>query len=287
MFELVKTTTADGLYLHGLLKRGDKAKYAILHIHGFEGDFFTNKFIPVESSALKDNGYSFLSVQTRGSSSECELDKTDGTTQMYGAHYELLKEAYHDIDAWIEFLVEKGYHKIILQGHSLGTIKIVRYLAEGSHTKFVDKLILLSPTDVHSLVGMVTKGKYKDYVRTSKQKVDQGKGLEKTPDEYADLRLSYQTYVSWFTFDHFGKMFNFGDPENNFMILNKIDIPVKAIVGDKDEYFHPSDPKDPQEAMDMLKLNINSFDYKIIEGAGHRYEDKEHELAQEIILFLE
>jgi pimeloyl-ACP methyl ester carboxylesterase len=287
MFDLVKTTTEDGLYLHGLLRKGDKSKYAVLHVHGFEGDFFSNRFIPVVANAVKDNGHTFLSVQTRGAGSITEFHKIDGSSITVGSHMELLKDAYKDLDAWIEFLLEKGYQKIVLEGFSLGCTKVVRYLAEGHHTKFVDKLILLSPSDLHTLMDIVTEGKYQDYLRAAKQKIQKGEGEEIVPKSYGDINLSYQTYASWGTFDHFGKMFNFGDSDNNFMLLNKIDVPVKLIVGEKDDYFHPANPNHPEEAIDIMKLNINDFNHSLIKDADHQFSGKEHELAQEVILFLE
>ncbi len=287
VFELVKTSTEDGLYLHGFFKKGEKNNYAVLHVHGFEGDFFSNSFITVVTNALKENGHSFLSVQTRGTGQEYEIQTTEGESKTYGSHYELLKEAHMDIDAWIEFLVENGHHNIVLQGHSLGAIKAVRYLAEGKHTKYVKKLILLSPFDVHALVEVITDGKYKEYIRMAKQKIEQGKGQEIIPESYINMRMSYQTYASWLTMDHFGKMFHFADEENSFMLLNKMDIPVKAIVGSEDELFHPINPGDPEEAMGTMKLNIPNFSYKIIEDGDHVFNGKEHDLAHEVLVFLD
>ncbi len=287
MFELVKTTTEDGLYLHGFFKKGEKNNYAVLHIHGFEGDFFSNDFIPVETNALKENGYSFLSVQTRGTGAEYEVIDVNGESKMYGSHYELLKEAYKDIDAWIEFLVENGHHDIVLQGHSLGAVKAVRYLAEGNKTQYVKKLILLSPFDMHSLAEIITDGKYKEYLNIAKEKIEEKKGEELIPESYVNMRMSYQTFASWLTMDHFGKMFHFSDEDNSFMLLNKIEIPVKGIVGDKDEFFHPMNPGNPEEAMGIMKLNIKDFEYKIIPGADHVFTDKEHDLAHEVLTFLD
>ena len=268
MFELVETTTKDGLYLHGLLKKGEKSKYAVLYIHGFEEDFYSSNYIPVIADALKDNSHTFLSVETRGSGSETEIRTTDEASRMLGSHFEILKEAYMDIDAWIEFLVEKGYHNIILLGHSLGCSKIVRYFAEGSHTKYVQKLVLMAPVDFHALTEVVTDGKYKDFIHVAKQKRQQGKGIELVPNAYSDLRISYQTFESILTLDHFGKMFNYADKDNNFMLLNKIDVPVKALAGSKDHYVNPMNPNHPEEAMDILKLNINNFEYNIFKRCG-------------------
>ena len=287
IFDLVKTATEDNLYLHGLFKKGDKKNYTVLHIHGFEDDFFKNQFITVEANALLENGHSFLSVQTRGTGSEFEIKTTENDSKMIGSHLELLKEAYMDIDAWIEYLIENGFHNIVLQGHSMGSVKAVRYLAEGAHTKYIKKLILLTPIDVHAFAEIITDGKYKEYLSMAKKKIEKGEGEEIIPESYINMRMSYQTFASYLTMDHFGKMFNFADEDNNFMLLNKIDIPVKAIVGNEDELFHPINPTDTQEAIDIMKLNIKDFEFKIIEGAGHTFFNKEHDLTNEVLTFLE
>jgi len=288
IFDLVKTNTEDNLFLHGLFKRGnDKEKYAVLHIHGFEGDFFSDQFLTVEANGLLENGHSFLSAQTRGTGSEFEFTTTAGEIKEIGCSYELMKDAYKDIDAWVEYLVENGFHNIVLQGHSLGTVKVIRYLAEGNHTKYIKKVVLLSPIDIHALIEIASDGKYKEYLSQAKKKIDKGEGREIMPESFINMRVSYQTFASWLTMDHFGKMFNFADEDNNFMLLNKIDIPVKAIVGSDDNLFHPMNPTNTQEAIDIMKLNIQDFKYMIIEGAGHIFTSKEHDLAHEIISFLE
>jgi len=287
IFDLVKTNTEDNLYLHGLFKKGEKKNYAILHIHGFEGDFFSNQFLTVEANGLLENGHSFLSVQTRGTGGETDIRTTSGESKIVGSYLEQMKEAYMDIDAWVEYLVENGFHNIVLQGHSLGTVKAVRYLAEGAHTKYIKKLILLAPFDAHALVEVTSDGKYREYLAEAKKKIEKGEGEDLMPDSYIDMRMSYQTFASMLTMDHFGKVFNFADPDNNFMLLNKIDIPVKAVVGRDDVFFNPIDPTDPQAAIDIMKLNIQDFEYTIIDGAGHVFENKEHDLAHEIISFLE
>ncbi len=289
MYELVKTSTKDNLFLYGFLRRGDKSKTAILHIHRYEGDFYSDPFVTIEADSLKQNGYTFLSVETRGSYSEREFEYTDGSFKMIGAHYELLKDAYKDIDAWIEFLIENGYHNIVLQGHSLGAMKAVRYFAEGTHTKYLKKLIIVSPPDIHSLAEIMSEGKYKNYLSIAKDKVERGEGEEIAEKSIFKLRMSYQTILSWLTMDHFGKMFNFSDKDNNFMLLNKIDIPVKVIVGEKDQFINPKSEhnKPVQEAVDILKLNIKDCVEVVIPEADHNYKGKEHEFAQEIIPFLE
>ena len=46
---LLQATTSDGLYLHGYYVPSKNKKTAILHIHGFEGNFYENNFVHVLS----------------------------------------------------------------------------------------------------------------------------------------------------------------------------------------------------------------------------------------------
>lgn len=286
MFEVVRTTTADNLVLSGLLSEGDKHKPLVLHIHGFEGDFFTHEFISAISENLHKNNVAFLSVQTRGTANEFLYKSITGDWKQYGAHFELLEEAYLDIDAWVQFAHSMGYSDVVLQGHSLGTIKVVRYLFEGKHKERVRKLILLAPFDRTYLIERFASGKWQEFVMIAKQKVSEGKGGEIIPTEFDEVVMSYKTYVSWHDENDFQHMYDFFDEHYTFPILNKIETPVKVIVGTKDEYFHPSNAEHPEEAIEALKANIKDFQYKLIENAEHSYTGYENIVADEVVNFV-
>lgn len=287
MFDLVSTVTKDNLYLHGLLIEGDKEKPAIIHIHGFQGDFFTNEFVMSIAREFKKNNVTFLTVQTRGTGIESELyTTTPSKGKVIGSSFELLEEAYIDIDAWIEFIQKKGYKNIVLEGHSLGTMKIVRYLFEGNNKEDIKKLILLAPFDIIQLAKQSTKGKWEEYLKIAEQKVEEGKGIEIIPNEFLDAKMSYQTYVSHHKKTDFEYMFAFHDKSYKFPILNQIKIPVKVIVGKNDPYFHPSNLKNPEEAINILSKNIKSFEYKLVENAGHIYTNQEEFVADEVFKFI-
>ncbi len=49
--KLVQVATSDGLYLQGYFAP-KKGKVALLHIHGFEGNFYENKFVQVLADEL-------------------------------------------------------------------------------------------------------------------------------------------------------------------------------------------------------------------------------------------
>lgn len=65
--KLLQITTADGLYLHGYYVPSKGKENALLHIHGFAGNFYENDFVHVLASELEYKKVAFLTVNTRGS----------------------------------------------------------------------------------------------------------------------------------------------------------------------------------------------------------------------------
>lgn len=287
MYDLVRVKTKDKLFLRGLYIGGDKNKPAIVNIHGFQGDFFNQEFGIKIAEKLKENNFGFISMQNRGSGIEAEIyaDNPEGVI-FGGSDFELLEEAYLDIDAWIEFLLDQGYKEIILQGHSLGTMKVSRYLLEGKYADSVIKLILLAPFDIMQLLEDATKGKWPEYLKIAEEKVKEGNGREIIPEYFLDVKMSYQTYVSHHTQNDFEKIFAVHDKTYSFPLLNKISIPVKIVVGDKDPFFHPSNPENPQEAMDILLKNIKNSEGLLVKGSAHIYDGYEDLVAEEVLKFV-
>ena len=252
--KLVQVCTSDGLYLHGYHNESSDKKTVLLHIHGFEGNFYENNFIHVLSKELEKNDIGFLSVNTRGNGKITDFNTKDGNLITIGSWNELLEEAHLDISAWIEFLISKNYENIILSGYSLGTFKVVRYLFEGKYTDKIKKLILLAPFDI---------------------KIDED-----------CKQISEKTYESWVNDTDFSKMFNFSDKSYSFPILNKIEIPVKTIVGSKDNCFCLSNPNHPQEILNILLKNIKNSEGVVIQDAEHSYEPYPEKMAEEVIQFI-
>jgi pimeloyl-ACP methyl ester carboxylesterase len=77
-------------------------------------------------------------------------------------------------------------------------------------------------------------------------------------------------------------MFEFCSKDYDFPVLKKIKIPTKIIVGSKDEYFYPSNPKHPEGAMGILLKNITNSTGKIIDGAIHSFKPHEDVMVREV-----
>lgn len=280
---LVETATTDSLILHGFFapQAGDTA---VLHIHGYEGNFYENHFTHVLSSAFQEKNITFLTTNNRGNGKDTTFNTIDGNEKRIGANFELLSEAYLDIDAWIKFLLDQGYTNIILQGHSLGTIKVVRYLFEGSYTNSIKKMILLAPFDKNGIAEHESDGQWITYLKEAEEKVKQGKGEEIIPKYFKDtLTMSYQNYASWYEDAELSRMFDFYDKSYDFPVLKKIAVPTKIIVGTKDPYFHPSNPEHPEEAMNILLKNIPNSEGVLIEEAEHSFAPHEDILEKEVL----
>lgn len=272
MSEEISITTSDNKKFSGIYLKGSKNKPAIIYVHGMFGDYKTPNFVNNLKKELTKNNIAYLATNNRG--------KGDNS------NYELLEESHLDITANIKFLIDKGYTKIILIGHSAGTVKIVRYLFDGEYKNDVIKLILIAPID--PLGGRIVHGRnnIEEFLKRAQEKVDQGKGKEMITSEFDHDDVSYQTFISWYKRDDLGRMFEFYNKNYDFPILNQIKIPVKAIVGTKDKYLHPTNPEHPEEAMDILSKNIQNFDFKIVSGSGHNFNGFEEELVTETINFV-
>ncbi len=157
-----------------------------------------------------------------------------------------------DISAWLKFLLDEGYQEIILQGHSLGTIKVVRYLFEGEYKDKISKLILLAPFEKH----------------------------------IPSSDLSPQTFESWNNQSDLARVFDFSATDYDFPILKQIKIPTKIIVGEKDEYFYPSNPNDFQRIMNLLLSHIPNSQGVFIPDTVHSYKPNEELMSKEVVGFI-
>jgi len=240
----------------------------------------------VNNTSTNEQNVTFLVVNTRGCEKIKDFNTVSGENKTIGARHELLEESPIDIDAWIEFLIGQGYEEIILMGHSLGTMKVVRYLHEGKYKNKIKKLILLSPFDKKGLLQTYTETQIEELLIKAQEIVDQNRADEMISPEFDAIVVSYKTYISWYKQDDLGRMFEFVTKDYKFPALAKINVPTKIIVGSIDEFFHQSNPGHPEEAMEMMLKYIPQSEGKIIDGAVHSFAPHEEILSTEVIEFI-
>ncbi len=165
------------------------------------------------------------------------------------------------------------YFLLILKWRNIYKDKIVR-------------IILLAPID--PLGGRIAHGRnnIEEFLIKAQEQIMEGKGNEIVSSDFDHDEVSYQTFVSWYKRDDFGRMFEFCDSNYDFPLLQRINIPVKIIVGTEDEYFYPTNPNHKQEAMNILLNKIKNSEGKFIENSGHNFNGFEEELVGEIMNFV-
>lgn len=144
--KLIAYYSTDGLRLKGFLAAAEANQATIVHIHGNCGNFYENDFIAVMAERYPAAGINFLCVNNRGHDGIAEAYRA-GQLVYIGGAYEPLEHCIYDIEGIVKFAEGFGA-PIILQGHSLGCLKILTYLLT---TRRQLDMILLSPSDSYRL----------------------------------------------------------------------------------------------------------------------------------------
>lgn len=263
MISLVRTITEDRVELQGLLYEAKNSDKIIIHLHGTWGNFYGNPFIDYFGSSYPLSGYSFLSVNTRGHDE--------------GSISERFEDCQRDINIWLAFVQKNGYKSIILQGHSLGALKVVYYV--GKQGAFpIDRLILLSPFDG---ISFYCRGKVEtrsDLIR----RISEIPPDQIVPKEIWGMWLiSGGTLLDLVGFDTTADIFPFRNHTLQNTPLARIKQPVFAAVGGKDFAAFPN-PNDEYNQLSKLE-NVHTV---LIPDAPHNFAGGETQLVRSIMDWL-
>lgn len=279
-----RITTQDGLELHGLLFEPDKKTTNVLiHIHGWVGNFYENKFIDYIAEEAVSKGFAFLCFNNRGAGIINDFIKIKKSKIDYvriGGSLEKFEDCILDIKAAVNSLSKKGYKKIILQGHSLGCQKITYYKYKVKN-KRVKGLILLAPVDDVDFTKKQLKNKYKKALEIAKQMVKKGRSNDAVPkwmefypllNAKMFLNIADPKSVSGKIFDYLG----------NFKEIKSINCPKLAVFGSEDKY-----QSNPNGKLKILKENIKDCDIGLVQNAEHGFTGFEKKLSKLIGNWLE
>jgi pimeloyl-ACP methyl ester carboxylesterase len=115
-FLLIKTT--DGFLVQAALWQPDARRAnqttLIVMVHGSGGNYARNPSSTL-SKSLSEKGFAALAINTR------QHDDKRNTDNFF--------DVSRDIDAAVQTAKALGYHSIVLQGHSIGTLQVLFYAA--------------------------------------------------------------------------------------------------------------------------------------------------------------
>ncbi len=260
------TLRNDGNDLNGILSKSVKPKNVLcMHIHGSWGNFYENPFCTQLSIVYNNAGFDYASVNLSGH---------DG-----GTISENFGESIDEIVSWINFLVDDET-KIILQGHSLGALKLIRLASSSQYADLHERtagLVLLSPFDLVAFYGGPNVERRRSHAKEFR---DENGEQALVPKSIFDMwPISVKSYLE------------LSEPEGDYDIfptrlgefgeLDDTEIPRLVVLGEDDQASYPG----AENVLDILEISTSSCE--LISSAPHNFAGCEDTLTKVVSNFIE
>lgn len=288
--KIINFRATDGVLNDGYIIKNDSKKI-IISIHGMSSNCFKVRD-EVISRKVIENGFDYMAFNNRGSELVKYIRKNvDGKVikDLGGTTYEDPEEGYYDVKGAIKKVLELGYEEIYLQGHSLGTTKVVytynKLKNENSELiKYIKGIILLSLVDIPRALKIFLNDNYEKIIKYAENKESQKEYLDLMPPKSFIHPMSVKTFLRYSKYNKEIDFAQYSNNEYNFEKLNNISVPLFMRWGNSNEMI-----EQPAEILvERLnkKITNKNKDINFIDGADHGYTGKEEVLANEIINFL-
>jgi pimeloyl-ACP methyl ester carboxylesterase len=268
LVDLVRTTTPDGLRLDGALleppadaSSGIGAGTAVLCLHGVGSAFYGSNLFEAISPALTQRGFAVLWANTRGHDGLVTTIAT-GKRRHFGAAAEIVDECRLDVAAWRSFLTERGYDRLALLGHSLGAVKALHAVANGTPAEFI---VAASPPSLsyRRLLAGKDGESFRRWIDEAKRLIDAGAGDRLfEPNVPFPLVISARTY--W---DKYG-----AEERYDFLkLLGKVDRPSLFTYGGLELRGEGTPFTGLPERIREIVGEQSPIATRIVPGADHAY----------------
>lgn len=284
--KVINFNATDGIVLDGIINKCENNTDKILiQIHGMTSNCFKKREKVIANKISRLN-IDTLCFNNRGSEIIKYCKKETGEKIIQGTAYENIEDSYFDILGAIRYVVELGYKNIYLQGHSLGSTKIVyvynRLLEENNqYLRYIKSIILLSLVDIPDMLKTFTP---KEFIDLANNMEMENKLEELMPFECSIHPFSVRTYLKYIKYYENIDFARYSDENYDYEKINNIKVPLFMRWGNNKELIK-------QNANDLInilknKLLNNQLNINYIDGANHSYNGNEELLAKEIYDFL-
>ena len=247
--ELVDLKMDNGRQVVAEYKQGNSDAPAILILHGFlqTREFYTVKRL---YDALADSGYHVLAP-----SLSLGVDRRKKSLACEAIHDHSMETDVEEVAAWAQWLSGKTGKKIILIGHSAGSIQLAAYINEQPR-KLVEQVVFISLGYFGK--GPIAEESEADFIKASGLLKQGNKELNEFGLAYCKKYLTLpENYISYYRWDK----------ERIFSALKNSKMNMTAIYGSKDERI---------EMSWVDKIKTSGLKVLTIEGANHFF-DSEYE----------
>lgn len=285
--------TQDGIELCGLLhKPEEKNDEIVIAVHGMQSNCLKKRDDYI-AKKLTDEKISYFCFNNRGHDLISSFSKNiDGKKEkiLCGACLENIEDSYFDIKAAIKTMINLGYTKINLQGHSLGCTKIVytyNKMKKENDIELLEKInsiILLSMVDLPTALKFFFNSDKDKLVEQMEEEVQKGNGNTVFSIPGAVIPMSPNTFLKYMKYNEKIDFAKFSDYSYDFKELNEIKIPLFMRWGNNNELILQSADKLVKFLNNKIQNDKKNLGF--IDGATHNYSGKEQVLANEIYDFL-
>ena len=267
MQELVRLKAIDGIELVGILYHPvEDKKKIVVHVHGLNGNFYENHFVDILAKTYNKLGYGFLIFNNRGKDFISELFK-DEESVVIGGSLENFQDSLRDVGGVLQWVKDREYQEIVLEGHSYGCNKVLYYYSK-YHDDLIKKMVLLAPCDIPSLIKhRLSKEEYLIVKEKASQLICDGKENDLVPTSLmANGYVRAGTFYYDFLPNGENDFIRYRERNSKSEVLNKINIPVYVVFGDQDECVLT---KSIDVVKKYLEDNISNCSLYVIDGADH------------------
>lgn len=177
---MIDVETPRGLVLKGVMwGNSSDMDTVVIMMSGICSNVFQNELLPASGELLSRNNVAFICGQAMDAFSFISYSNLKTKKQVTtGVVTDDFSVAYEDVEAYVKYAKNLGFKRIILAGHSLGSNKIINYLAN-TPDDFVDYFIVSAPIDLAHFWNII---KDKDmYLQTARKFVAEGRGKDILP----------------------------------------------------------------------------------------------------------
>jgi len=238
----------NGIVANADFRQGNPKLPAILVLHGF---LSTRNFLTVSSliESLSGDGYPILAPNL-----SLGVNKRNKTLACEAIHTHDMNSDIKEIDQWVDFLHRFGYKKIVIFGHSYGSLHGLLYIDKYPH-RGISKLIAASLVDVEHVVG---KEKSASQIALAKRQIrEHDSSLHEYQVSYCKKYIApasaFLSYASW-------------SQTRILKAIKETKTPIEIILGAKDKRMGDNWPN---------TLRKNGLKLQVIGNANHFFNNEQ------------
>lgn len=177
--EIISVQTPRGLILKGAMWGDTSMNTVVIMMSGICSNVFQNELLPEAGKVLSENGIAFIAGQTMDAFSFISYSNTKtGKQTTTGVVTDDFSMSYEDVESYVKYAKDLGFKKIILAGHSLGSNRVIHYLANTADN-YVNNFIISAPVDLRHFFDIIPDKEI--YLETAQKFVDEGRGKDILP----------------------------------------------------------------------------------------------------------